>query len=56
MEIILKQDVPNLGLKDDMVKVKDGYANNYLIPKGYAVTGNVIGEEGTCREHEAESS
>ena len=38
MEIILKQDVQNLGHKDDMVKVKDGYARNYLIPKGIAVT------------------
>lgn len=37
MEIILKQDVTNLGQKDDLVKVKSGYANNYLIPKGYAV-------------------
>ncbi len=37
MEIILKQDIPNLGYKDDIVIVKDGYARNYLIPKGYAV-------------------
>ncbi len=36
MEIILKQDVNNLGYADDLVKVKDGYARNYLIPKGYA--------------------
>ncbi len=37
MEIILKQDVPNLGFKDDLVTVKDGYATNYLIPKGVAI-------------------
>ena len=37
MEIILKQDVPNLGSKDDIVTVKDGYGRNYLIPKGYAI-------------------
>lgn len=37
MEIILKQDVNKLGYKDEIVKVKDGYANNYLIPQGYAV-------------------
>jgi len=36
MEIILKQDVQSLGLKDDRVKVKNGYANNFLIPKGLA--------------------
>lgn len=34
MEIILKQDVAGLGYKDDTVKVKNGYANNFLIPKG----------------------
>jgi large subunit ribosomal protein L9 len=37
MEIILKQDVKNLGLKDDIVKVKNGYAANYLIPQGMAI-------------------
>lgn len=37
MEIILKQDMSNLGYKDELIKVKDGYANNYLIPQGYAM-------------------
>ena len=37
MNIILKQDMPNLGHKDDIIAVKNGYARNYLIPKGYAI-------------------
>ncbi|HNY23149.1 MAG: 50S ribosomal protein L9 [Bacteroidales bacterium] len=37
MEVILKQDVINLGHKDDVVNVKNGYATNYLIPQGMAI-------------------
>ncbi len=36
MELILKQDVTGVGYKNDLVKVKDGYGRNYLIPKGFA--------------------
>ncbi len=44
MKIILKQDVKGLGKKDDIVNASDGYAKNYLIPRGIAVeatAGNV---------------
>lgn len=37
MDIILKQDVKNLGEKDEVVKVKPGYGRNYLIPQGFAI-------------------
>lgn len=37
MNVILKQDISNLGNKDDVIAVKDGYARNYLIPKGLAI-------------------
>jgi len=37
MEVILKQDVKNLGDKDDVVNVKPGYGRNYLLPKGFAI-------------------
>lgn len=37
MELILKQDVKGLGKKGDKVKASDGYARNFLLPKGIAV-------------------
>jgi len=37
MEIILKQDISNLGFKDDTIEVKNGYGRNYLIPQGFAI-------------------
>ncbi|AEW85114.1 50S ribosomal protein L9 [Flavobacterium columnare] len=37
MELILRQDVQNLGFKDDIVTVKPGYGRNFLIPQGFAV-------------------
>lgn len=37
MEVILKQDVHNLGYKNDIIKVKEGYARNFLIPKRLAI-------------------
>jgi large subunit ribosomal protein L9 len=37
MEVILKQDVEKLGYADELVKVKDGYARNYLLPQGLAI-------------------
>jgi large subunit ribosomal protein L9 len=41
MEVILKQDVKNLGYKDDVVNVKPGYGRNFLIPKGLAESATV---------------
>lgn len=41
MEIILKENIENLGFKDDLVKVKNGYGRNYLIPQGKAVLATV---------------
>jgi large subunit ribosomal protein L9 len=40
MEVILREDVPKLGVIGDVVKVKAGYARNYLLPKGKAVTAD----------------
>ncbi|MBI5218825.1 MAG: 50S ribosomal protein L9 [Bacteroidia bacterium] len=37
MEVILKEDVKNVGHKNDIVKVRDGYGRNFLLPKGLAI-------------------
>ncbi|MDE5843836.1 MAG: 50S ribosomal protein L9 [Muribaculaceae bacterium] len=56
MKIILKEDVRNLGYKDDVVEVKDGYGRNYLIPTGKAVIASpsalkVLAEDQRQRAH-----
>jgi large subunit ribosomal protein L9 len=58
MEIILKQDVDNLGYADEIVKVKPGYANNFLIPRGMAIVATesarkVLSETMKQRAHKA---
>ena len=42
MELILKEDVQNLGFKDEIVKVKNGYGRNFLIPKGMALKLHLV--------------
>src|SRR5574344_1321790 len=56
MKIILKEDIPSLGYKDDVVEVKSGYGRNYLIPTGKAVIANesalkVLAENQKQRAH-----
>ena len=45
MEVILTQDIQNLGYVNDIVNVKAGYARNYLIPKGLAITANAMNKK-----------
>lgn len=56
MQVILKEDVLNLGYKDDIVTVADGYGRNYLIPRGTAVIATesakkVLAENLRQRQH-----
>ncbi len=59
MELILKEDVINLGYKGDIVKVKDGYGRNYLIPQKKAVIATesakkMLAEDNKQRAHKLE--
>ena len=59
MEIIFKEDIVNLGYKNDIVTVKSGYGRNYLIPTGKAVIASpaakkMLAEELKQRAHKLE--
>lgn len=59
MKLILKEDIANLGYKDDVVEVKSGYGRNYLIPTGKAVIATesalkVLAENQRQRAHKLE--
>jgi large subunit ribosomal protein L9 len=54
MKVILKQDVKNLGEKNSVVEVKDGYARNYLLPKGLAIEANEVNLNIVKNKKEAE--
>ncbi len=59
MEIILKEDIVNLGYKNDIVTVKSGYGRNYLIPTGKAVIASpsakkMLAEDLKQRAHKLE--
>ena len=48
MEIILKENVINLGYKDDIITVKDGYGRNFLIPYRKAILSYFFQRKGSC--------
>ena len=59
MEVILREDIPGVGYKNDLVNVKNGYARNYLIPKGMAVLATetakkVLAEDKKQKAHKEE--
>ncbi len=59
MDVILKQDIPGLGYKNDTVKVKGGYGRNFLIPTGVAIVAStsnrkMIAENVKQASHKAE--
>ena len=55
MEVILIQDVDNLGAANEVVKVRNGYARNFLIPRKLALEANPSNMKTTGRKNEAAS-
>lgn len=56
MKVILKQDVKSLGKKESMVDVNDGYARNYLFPRGLAVEASSVNINVMNTKKEAEKT
>lgn len=59
MKVVLKQDVKNIGKKDELHEVSDGYARNYLLPRGLAVVAdsaavNEVKTKEAARQHHAD--
>lgn len=59
MKVVLKQDVKNIGKKDELHEVSDGYARNFLLPRGLAVEAsaaavNVVKQKQEARQHHEE--
>ncbi len=59
MKVVLRQDVKNIGKKDEMHEVSDGYARNFLIPRGLAIEAsasaiNVVKTKEDAKRHHAE--
>ena len=59
MKVILKENIADLGFKDDVVEVKDGYGRNYLIPQGKAIIASAaalkrLAEDQKQRAHKIE--
>ncbi len=55
MKIVLRDDVANVGAKGDLVEVADGYARNYLVPRGLAIpaTRGVVKQSEAMRRNRA---
>lgn len=60
MKVVLKQDVKNIGKKDELHNVSDGYARNYLLPRGLAIEANAaaineVNTKESARKHHEET-